>query len=208
MEDNLKDRIIEKSREKFFSSGFSKVTMDEIALELGISKKTLYKYFPSKDRLLEEIIQRQIFWVSGQIHQIVTAEIDFIEKLHRLWTFMGQMLSQIGKPFQDDIRRLKPELWKRVDQFRREKIFANFTRLFAEGAQLGALRSNVNTEILVRMYANSIQGIINPDVLSHSSFSGEEAFRNILSILFEGILSDTARKHYQEKIGLENPARL
>ncbi len=200
MEDNLKDRIIEKGRDKFFAMGFSKVTMDEIALDVGISKKTLYKHFASKDDFLEEVIQRQIFLVSGEINQIVSADIEFIEKLHRLCTFIGHMVSRISRQFQEDVRRNKPGLWQRIDQLRREKIFANFTRLFEEGAQRGLLRSNVNTEILVLMFANSVQSIINPEVLTRSSFSGEQAFQNILSVLFEGILSDQARKQYQDII--------
>ena len=51
----IRDRILEKARDMFFKLGFSKVTMDEIAFELGMSKKTLYRYFKTKKNLYTKL---------------------------------------------------------------------------------------------------------------------------------------------------------
>lgn len=204
--DNVKDRIVEKGREKFFSEGFSKVTMDEIALDLGISKKTFYKYFKSKDALLEAVVQRQILSISGQVQSIVTAEIDYIEKLHRLFTFMGNTIAYVSQRFQDDLKRIKPELWERIDRFRREKIFANFSLLLEEGKRKGMLRNDINKDIIILMFLTAVPGIINPAVLTRSSFSAEEAFTSMIKVFFEGVLTDEARNAYVRNNSLPSPS--
>ncbi len=48
----IKDRILSRAEEMFLKFGYSKVTMDEIAANIGMSKKTLYKFFPSKEELV------------------------------------------------------------------------------------------------------------------------------------------------------------
>src|SRR5712692_6638673 len=194
MQDNIKERIIEKGREKFFSMGFSKVTMDEIALDLGISKKTFYKHFASKDELLEAVMERRMISVSSKFKEIYDAPIDFMEKLHNLWIFVGNTMSQVSKQFQDDLRRFRPDLWKRIDDFRREQIIANISKFFDEGIRLGVLRDDINRDILVLVYLSAVQGIINPDVLVRHPFTGEEAFKTIIRVIFDGILTDRARE--------------
>ncbi len=199
MQENIKERIIEKGREKFFSMGFSKVTMDEIALDLGISKKTLYKHFVSKDELLESVMERRMISVSSTFKEIYNAPIDFMEKLNNLWAFVGDTMSQISKQFQDDLRRFRPDLWKRIDDFRREQIIANISKFFDEGIRRGFLRDDINRDILVLVYLNAVQGVINPDVLVRHPFTGEEAFKTIIRIIFDGILTDQARQQHPGK---------
>src|SRR5690606_41317726 len=60
LDEDVKKRIMDEARSLFFRYGFSKVTMDEAAEGLGMSKKTLYRYFPSKEVLLEEITAAHI----------------------------------------------------------------------------------------------------------------------------------------------------
>ena len=57
VDQSTRKRILERVRSRFFSSGFSKVTMDELAHDLGVSKKTIYKHFPSKNELLRELLK-------------------------------------------------------------------------------------------------------------------------------------------------------
>lgn len=206
--DDLRERVIEKGREKFFSQGFSKVTMDEIALDLGISKKTLYKYFESKDALLEAVVQRQILSIGARVQAIVTAEVDFIEKLHRLFAFMGNTIAYVSQRFQDDLKRIKPELWERIDRFRREKILSNFSLLLEEGKQKGMLRSDIHKEIIILMFLTVVPGIINPAVLSRSSFSAEEAFRSMIKVFFEGVLTEEARNAFVQLRIHAEPSKL
>src|SRR5690242_15138189 len=116
MSEDLNKRIEEHARERFFQSGFSKVTMEELSQELGISKKTMYQRFRGKDELLDAIMERQIAEVGGRVREILAAPEDFITKLANLWTTIGRLVCRISKQFQEDMRRYRPDLWTRIEE--------------------------------------------------------------------------------------------
>ena len=180
--------------------GFSKVTMDELVDQLGISKKTMYQYFRSKDELIEAVIEWQFIHVGARLKEIMNSSMDFVDKLYSLWTMIGEVLSRFSKQFQDDLRRFRHDLWRRIEKIRRENILTNFTKLVDEGMNLGLIRTDVNKEVLLHIYLSTVQGVINPEVLVQHSFSAEEAFKTILRVLLDGILTDSARQKFRKRI--------
>ena len=199
-EDNLQQRIVESAREKFFAMGFSKVTMDELASELGISKKTMYQHFESKDKLLDAVIEWQVISMKSRLVEIFHSSSDFIERMYNLWTIVGKMVCQISKQFHDDMRKFRPDLWKRISEHRQQVILANFSKMIDEGVQHGFVRNDVNKEIMVLVYLGAIQSVVNPEVISQHSFSMEEAFKSVLRLYLDAILTDSARKHFHKRI--------
>jgi len=193
----VRNRILQAAREQFFRFGFTKVTIDEIASDLGMSKKTIYKYFPSKDRLLRGVIETMMkeIWtrVSSLIHD---DSMDFLDKLKYLMELVGMQISKLGRPFIQDVQRNAPEIWKEIDEFRNKAILNNFGDLLNEGVQKGVFRSDVNQQLLMLMYSNTIQNIINPEVLSQHPFSASDVFEAIIKVIFEGILTDKGRAKY------------
>lgn len=192
-----KQRILMAARERFLLHGFSKVTTDELTSLLGISKKTLYKYFPSKEALLRGILESFIRETSQRIEDAVQDEaLDFVEKLQALLRLLGKQLSRIGRPFMEDLQKSTPELWQEVADFRHEKLLLNFRKLFEEGIRKGKIRSDLDPEFLTMMYSSTIESIINPQMLSTLPVSGSQALTTIIQVYFEGILTDDARTDY------------
>lgn len=195
IEKNMKKRIMESARLQFFKSGYTKVTTDEIATELGISKKTLYKHFPSKEKLLQEVMEMTMEELKGGVDRILLdTNIDFLEKLKRLMNFLGGQISKtFTLPFLHDIHRNAPEIWEKVEAFREKNIHTTFANLIQEGINQGIFRNDVHQHLLVLIYFTAIQNIINPEVLSQLPFSASEVFETIIKVIFEGILTDEAR---------------
>src|SRR6266487_1206852 len=78
-------RIVQAAREHFFSHGFRSVTMDDLAEELAISKKTLYAHFPSKTALLEAVLADKFADVSAELARVAREHShDFAGALHQL----------------------------------------------------------------------------------------------------------------------------
>ena len=200
LEENTKDRIIVAARERFMAMGFSKVTMDELVRQLGISKKTMYQHFRSKDELLEAVVEWQIIEVSGKLKAIMDSPGDFAGKLLGLWTLIGNMLSRFSRQMQDDLRRFRPDLWQRIDEIRRKNVRANFTHLIEEGIRMNFIRPDVDKEILMLIFLNSVSGIVNPEVLVEQQFTAEQAFKTIFRVLLDGVLTDKAREHFRKKM--------
>lgn len=195
---SLKERILDYSRERFFEEGFQAVSMDEIAAGLGISKKTFYKYFPSKDDLLRQIAERTMAEARAMMHKLLASDLTFIEKLDRFSVLIGTQLSKTSRALARDIRRYAPELWHRIERFREERIQDVFSRLFEQGVREGFVRPEVNKRIFLLAYRAAINNIINPAVLADEPFSFQEALHGIVSIFFRGILTDEGKRRMVE----------
>ncbi len=191
-----KERLIIGARDKFFSSGFSKVTVEEIAGDLGMSKKTVYKFFPSKEDLLRGVVRFMIGRVERQMDQVVESQKPFEQKIAEVLAVAGQVTKRISPAFIDDVRRNMPELWREIETFRREKIFSKVKRLMQQAKEEGVLRQEVNVDLFYLVFVHAAQGILNPTVLSQQSFSADEAFRGIFRILFLGAMSSQAEGRY------------
>lgn len=191
-----RERILEHARERFLHHGFSKVTLDELSVDLGISKKTFYKFFPSKEELLRTIIYAMMKGVEGEMERIENSDKPFAERLADVMMLLGKNMGRISRAFQLDIQRFAPALWKEAETFRREHLITRIGRMILKAREEGIFREEVNEVILVHMLLHSIQGIVNPEFLTQQSFSLNEAFRTIFKTLFEGALTDEARKEF------------
>src|SRR6056297_869503 len=129
-----KQRILNKVRELFFKRGFNKVTMDELALELGMSKKTLYNHFEGKSEMLTQVIQDLKSELTAGVDRILIDDnLNFVEKLSSILSFIGDKLSGMEAPFISDLRKSYPELSNELDNYKKEAAFNRFSSLLDEG---------------------------------------------------------------------------
>jgi AcrR family transcriptional regulator len=192
----VRQRIIAFAQDRFLNPGFSKVTLDEIASELGMSKKTLYKYFENKEDILRYGMQETMRAIAEEIDHIVVSDRPFAEKLAGMMMVIGKQVLKLSRSAQSDMRKFTPELWKEIEVFRREQIFMKMGKMISQAREENIFRPDVNEQVLVLMILNCVQGILNPEVLSQNSFSAEQAFRIIFKTIFEGALTDGARKDF------------
>ena len=190
-----KAKILTAAEEMFMQHGYSKVTMEEIATGLGISKKTLYKFFPNKKELLRELMTERQCEFMEHIEEIWKREdIDFVGKFRSTLDFVGERSSKMNK-FQD-IQRIAPEIWKEIHDFKKEKIFEKVRRLFEAGFETGIFRNDIDRDIVILVYTNAVESIVNPEVLSELPCTAGQAFEAISKIIFEGILTEEGRSKY------------
>jgi AcrR family transcriptional regulator len=190
-----KAKILKGAEEMFMQHGYSKVTMEEIAAGLGISKKTLYKFFPNKKELLRELMTERQCEFMEHIEEIWKREdIDFVGKFRSTLDFVGERSSKMNK-FQD-IQRIAPEIWKEIHDFKKEKIFEKVRRLFEAGFETGIFRNDIDRDIVILVYTNAVESIVNPEVLSELPCTAGQAFEAISKIIFEGILTEEGRSKY------------
>jgi AcrR family transcriptional regulator len=196
-------RILEAAADRFMNAGLYKVTMDEIASDLRMSKKTVYKYFPSKEVLLKAIVHALMKKIEGEMQEIVASDKPFEEKLTSILTLVGKVMRRISRPFMTDIQRFAPGLWKEIEIFRRERVFSKIQQMVRQAKKEGVFREDLDADLFFLVMTTALQGIMNPQVLSQQPFSAEEAFKGIFRILYEGSLTDEARKRFQlNKISL------
>ncbi len=196
MENNveIKNRILNAAQRQFLIYGFTKVTMDEIAAKIGMSKKTIYKFYPSKADVVNAIADKMFAEAEQGLQNIVqNTQVNFIEKLRNMMTFIGLHLSKLSQPLIEDIRQNAPQLWEKISDYRIKSIYKNFGSLIHEGRQKGIFRSDIDEHLVLLIYVNVIQNIINPETLSQLPLTAPQVYEHIIKVIFEGILTDDAR---------------
>ncbi len=193
----VKTRILAQAEEMFLRHGFAKVTMDEIASSLGMSKKTLYKFFSGKENLVLELIKSRQCESESHVNEIwADPELDFVGKLKKMMNYIGKQSSKVRGPLFEDLRKSMPEIWNEVHDFNKIKGLQKAVELFQKGVDSGAFRNDIGQEIVILIYSRAIQGIINPETLSQLPFSANQAVETIFKVIFEGILTEEGRAKY------------
>ncbi len=190
-----KQRILAAASIRFFELGISKVTVDELAADLGMSKKTIYKYFPSKDDLLLAAVRVNIEHVGKEVSSIIHSTEPFEKKIAVFLTVIGRQIRRISPQFQSDMRRFSPLVWDEIDTFRRVVVIGQLKNLFLQAKQEGLFREDLNVEIFQLILVNAAQGIVNPKTLADHPFSAAEAYQEIIKVLFTGALTEEGKKH-------------
>lgn len=196
-EKEIKDRILSQAEQLFLQFGYSKVTMDEIAASLGMSKKTLYKFFPGKEALVKEMITTMKCSIDDHIDFVWNnQEMDFMDKLKSVMNFIGKQTTKLHGPLLEDLHKNIPEVWQEIHDFRKANAVKRFTTFINEGVEKGVFRKDIDKQLIVLFYLHAIQGLINPETLSQLPYSANQVFDAIIRIIFEGILTEEGRQEY------------
>jgi AcrR family transcriptional regulator len=187
-------RIVEAARAHFFCHGFRSVTMDELAEELGISKKTLYAHFPGKIELLEAVLADKFAGVEAKLNEIARAHPhEFSTALHELLANMQRELDEIKPPFVRDMRQKAPHVFKVIERRRGALIERFFGKLFIEGQRAGMVRKDVPAKLTIEILLTIVQAIMNPLKMEELGMTPKEGFAGILKIILEGALTRRGR---------------
>lgn len=194
----IKKRILLKAEEMFMQFGFSKVRMEEIAAELCISKKTLYKYFSNKEHVLKEVIGENKCEIETYIDDLLANKsMEFIDKIKTLMNFLAKHIAKFDGLMVRDIMKNHPEIWKDIQEFRREKAHANFSRLIEEGIESGYLRNDIPPRLIIILYDSAMHGLLDPGSISNLPLTSDQVHREVNKVVLEGILSEKGREKFR-----------
>jgi AcrR family transcriptional regulator len=187
-------RIITAAREHFFAHGLRSVTMDDLAAELGMSKKTLYAEFPSKTDLLRAVLLDKFRSVDADLEQIMAqSSANALAGLQQLLACMQRHTEEIQPPFVRDIRREAPELFKLVESRRRELIQRYFGRIFDNGRREKIIRSDISSEMILEILLGAVQSIMNPAKIEALGVTPKAGYGTIITVILEGVLTAKGR---------------
>jgi AcrR family transcriptional regulator len=188
-------RIVEAAQERFMAYGFSVATMDEIASDLGMSKKTLYRYFPGKLELLAATSRRNSDACEKELDAIAAENLGFFERARKTFAHIARIYSRLSPAYMTDVRRSAPRVWAEIQKFRRERIGRHMHALLEQGVKQGVLRQDLDRETLVRLYLTMTSALLNPELSGWAQ--GEPIapiFETFVRVYFEGLITPAGRR--------------
>lgn len=190
-----RDRIIAAGRSHFFAHGIRNVSMDDLAAELGMSKKTLYAHFENKTALLHAVILSKFEQLESELDAVAAATPDdFARGLHDLLECTQRQLAEIQPPFVRDIRREAPQMFELIEK-RRGVVFARcFTAILSAGRQAGQIRKDLPIKVAIEILLGATNAVMNPSKLPALGLIPKSGYAAIISVFLEGVLTPSGRR--------------
>jgi AcrR family transcriptional regulator len=193
--DTARQQIVQAARAHFFSHGFRSVTMDDLAEELAISKKTLYAHFPSKIALLEAVLDDKFAGVEARLQEITHAyPHDFSGALHALVAGTQGELDEIKPPFVRDMRQKAPQVFRIVEHRRSALIERAFGKLFIDGQRTGLVRKDLPARLMIEILLATVRAIVNPAKVEELGLTPKTAFEAVIKVVLEGVIIQKGEK--------------
>jgi len=155
----------------FSKYGIKSVTMDDIAKDLGMSKKTIYQFFRDKDEVVHTLTERQFLVDSKEFEAIAAKAPNVVEVVFLHMRKMHQMFSTVNANMIYDLRKYHPRSWDLFSKFRNEVAFGMVQRALEKGKKDGLVRNDVNSDIVARLRVEEIEMGFNPSVFPPSKHS-------------------------------------
>jgi AcrR family transcriptional regulator len=192
-------RIVRQARAHFFSHGYSQCTMDEIAAELGMSKKTLYVHFSSKEALMTAVIDDLGREIRGSADALLAnRQLNFAEKLRGFAEGMVERLTTINPRLLRDLQRFAPDLYRRVAEMREKNIPYVFGRFIEEGQIDGMVRGDIRTDFAVAFFLSAMNGLVQPAMMDRLDIGPRDIAPRAIELFFGGLLTPAGRKEHEK----------
>ena len=181
-------RILLAGREKFFIFGYSKVTIDEFASELNMSKRTLYQLYKNKNELLEAVIYDFFQEFQNNINDIINSKNkNALVSLKQIISLIQKQTTKFSIHAFEDIRKNNPEAWQLISNLREKMFNSQLREILNQAKKENNLREDIDVEIIILIILNTIQSVVNPEVISGLSYSTEEVIDMLSKFIISGM---------------------
>jgi AcrR family transcriptional regulator len=195
----MKDRIIQTGCEAFFKYGVRSVPLDQLASELGISKKTIYQHFKDKDELVLAIVEFVMNAERLKADECYSQSQDPIHELIQASALMGEIMLSINPTLLMDLQKYHPKAWK-VYLESKAGFLVDIERNLNDGIKLELYRSDLDISILSRMRLESVEMGLNQDFFPIKHFNVAEVNQAFLDHFIRGIVTEQGLKVYESHV--------
>lgn len=195
-----KDQIVHNAYQQFLNYGFKGLSMDDLARNMGRSKKTLYKYFHNKSDLINNVLE---FFTVEQKTVLEKARKDSknaIDELAIIYEYAVQAFSNIKETLVNDLHKYYPESWEKFLEYKNSYLLTTIEQNLKCGIKQGLYRKDLNAEIIARYYTCRIEDLRNPVVFPASVHSYNEIMNTVFFYHIRGIATPRGIQYLENEI--------
>ncbi len=189
----MKEKILEKATDMFLNYGFKSVTMDDIASNMGISKKTIYAHYANKTQLVEGSTMHMFDLISNGIDHICDLQKNPIEELYEIKKFIMMNLKNEKSSPQYQLQKYYPKVHNVLRNKHFEVMQECIVRNIQKGIELGIYRDNLNIEFVSRIYFTGVNSIKDQQFFPLEKFPVATLMDEYLEYHLRGIVTPEGR---------------
>jgi len=196
----MREKIIEKSNELFLNLGFKSVTMDEIANALGVSKKTIYKYFKNKTELVDAVTNHTFCVISDGINKICALKGNPIDELFDIKQFVMTHLKDEKSSPQYQLQKYYPKTYISLKKKQFDIMQGCVIENLKYGIELGVYRDDIDIEFISRIYFIGLTGIKDKDMFPLKNYSMTTLMNYYYEYHLRGICTEKGIKKLKQQL--------
>jgi len=196
----MKEKIIKKSAEMHFAYGIKNVTMDQLAQEMGISKKTIYKYFENKTDLVRHTVDYIFDTIQSRIDQICMMKLNPYEELLSVKNVVKEMLCKSDLSPHHQLKKYYPEIAGGLEERKFKSIMECLEHNLKKGIKSGYYKKDLDKEFIKRMYFINTLNVNNPEIFPPELFDRQKTTDMFLQMFLSGISTKKGRKKLKETL--------
>lgn len=189
----VKQRIQQKADELFFRYGAKAVTMDDIARELGISKKTIYLHFPDKDAVVLSVVQQHIHNDKCEYEYLNEQVPNVVERFLKASAMMRESLTMMNPHLVYEIQKYHPRAWQVFEQHLNDFALNAIVSELKQGIVDGVFRSDFDIEVLAKLRLKQVQLGFDPFLFPPNKYNIANLQDTFLMHFMAGILTEKGR---------------
>ena len=199
----MRDKILEKSNELFLNLGFKSVTMDEIASALGVSKKTIYKYYKNKTELVNGVTHAMFNTICCGINGICALELNPIEELFSIKRLVMENLKDEKSSPQYQLQKYYPKIYASLKQKQFHVMQDCVINNLKKGIESDLYRKDIDLQFISRIYFNGMIGIKDKTLFPLENYSMNSLMTNYLEYHLRGICTTLGVKQLENQLKLK-----
>jgi AcrR family transcriptional regulator len=187
-----RELVVAEAKRLFFQFGFRRITMDEIARNLRMSKKTLYALFPAKEALIRAVVESIMEPNLSRLRELMQNEKTVAAIFSGSMAVFHGLSQSISEPMMSDMRTM-PEIWREVES-RRQNVLLGLRKALERGKRSGEIRPDLHVDLFLRIYILIVNAVGNPAVMMELNLKPSELADQIYAVFFHGIMNDGRQK--------------
>jgi len=200
MEERLKE-IIERVLQLYFKYGIKSITMDDVARELAISKKTLYQFVKDKADLVDKAVDHQLTMHRCEMQNIETNTANAIDVLILASSFVAEQFKHINPSISYDLQKYYPQSWNKIVNYRRTHIYQHVRTNMKQGIEQGLYLDDLNVDIISYLYVLKMEEVfLRPDDDFLKTYKSDVIFKTLFHYHIRGIANKKGIEYYENKI--------
>ncbi|MBN2165810.1 MAG: TetR/AcrR family transcriptional regulator [Marinilabiliaceae bacterium] len=182
-----KEDITLKVKDLYFKYGIKSVSMDDVAHESGISKKTLYQHFKDKAELVESVINLVFNENMTIINTAIETCDDAISEMYEIHVFMNKIAREHSYSVEYDLKKYYPHLHELIINTKRERIYSIGLKNLKRGKKEGFYRPEINEKIIAKINLMRLESSIDNCIFSDNELLSQDYFKEMLIYHIRGI---------------------